>query len=84
VVLPFLRRFCDLPTLCGRYRFRPQDDNLWLHARGRQPSDRLGAYFQKINCFCFTEQTMAAGEKREMPVVAAAAARDRPRLALWV
>jgi cytochrome c oxidase assembly protein subunit 11 len=29
----------------------------------------VGAYFQKINCFCFTEQTMAAGERREMPVV---------------
>jgi cytochrome c oxidase assembly protein subunit 11 len=29
----------------------------------------VGAYFQKINCFCFTEQTMAAGEKRQMPVV---------------
>jgi cytochrome c oxidase assembly protein subunit 11 len=29
----------------------------------------VGAYFQKINCFCFAEQTMAAGEKRDMPVV---------------
>ncbi len=29
----------------------------------------IGAYFQKINCFCFTEQTMAPGETRDMAVV---------------
>jgi cytochrome c oxidase assembly protein subunit 11 len=28
-----------------------------------------GAHFQKINCFCFTDQRLKAGEKREMPVV---------------
>jgi len=29
----------------------------------------LGAHFRKINCFCFTDQTLKAGEKREMAVV---------------
>src|SRR3954449_5533480 len=28
-----------------------------------------GSYFNKINCFCFTEQTLKAGETRDMPVV---------------
>jgi cytochrome c oxidase assembly protein subunit 11 len=28
-----------------------------------------GLFFQKINCFCFTEQRLAPGEKREMAVV---------------
>jgi len=28
-----------------------------------------GIYFTKINCFCFTEQTMKPGEKRDMAVV---------------
>jgi len=29
----------------------------------------VGAYFQKINCFCFTEQRLKPGETRDMPVV---------------
>jgi cytochrome c oxidase assembly protein subunit 11 len=29
----------------------------------------VGAYFDKINCFCFTEQILKPGERREMAVV---------------
>lgn len=28
-----------------------------------------GRYFKKLDCFCFTQQTLAAGEARRMPVV---------------
>ena len=30
---------------------------------------RAAAYFQKTECFCFTEQKLEAGEEREMPVI---------------
>jgi cytochrome c oxidase assembly protein subunit 11 len=29
----------------------------------------VGGYFEKVNCFCFTEQTMKPGERRDMAVV---------------
>ena len=39
------------------------------HASYNVSPPTAGAYFYKINCFCFTEQRLKPGEKREMPVV---------------
>jgi cytochrome c oxidase assembly protein subunit 11 len=30
---------------------------------------RAGEYFKKLECFCFTQQTLAPGETRRMPVL---------------
>ena len=47
--------------------------------------ERAAEYFKKIDCFCFTQQTLAPGETRRMPVVFALdpkMARDVPHSAL--
>jgi len=31
--------------------------------------EQAGAYFQKLECFCFTDQTLKPGETRDFPVV---------------
>ncbi len=31
--------------------------------------DTMGAYFMKLQCFCFTNQTLKPGESRQFPVV---------------
>ena len=62
---------------CTSARWRPSTTRSSTKPRARSPRrppttsspPTVGAYFDKINCFCFTEQTMKPGETREMTVV---------------
>jgi cytochrome c oxidase assembly protein subunit 11 len=40
----------------------------WGTATYNVSPNQTGAYFNKIHCFCFDEQRLAAGERIEMPV----------------
>lgn len=52
------------------YEFRNvQDRTMVAQALPSYAPMQAGAHFNKLECFCFTEQPLAAGESVEMPVV---------------
>jgi cytochrome c oxidase assembly protein subunit 11 len=62
-------------------RYRVVNDlgrSVTAHAVMNTAPARAMKYIQKQACFCFTDQTLAAGEAREMPVVFRVSA-DAPR-----
>lgn len=57
-------------TLQATYRAVNQFDvPTWGRATFNVAPEMAGAYFNKVECFCFTDTTLAPGESLEMPVV---------------
>ncbi|KJV43085.1 MULTISPECIES: cytochrome c oxidase assembly protein [Brevundimonas] len=44
------------------------DKPIQVRASYNVSPEQTGPYFQKLQCFCFTDQTLAAGETRQFPV----------------
>lgn len=48
--------------------YNPTNETIYGTATFNVAPFELGQYFSKIECFCFTEQKLEAGERIEMPV----------------
>jgi cytochrome c oxidase assembly protein subunit 11 len=48
--------------------YNPTDRTITGTATYNVTPQKIGEYFTKIECFCFTEQTLAPGERVSMPV----------------
>lgn len=57
----------DVATIFYKVTNRGAKESVGV-ARYNVAPDAAGAFFNKIACFCFTEQTLAPGESLEMPV----------------